>query len=72
MSRGLVFLYQNEKKKKTLNMEWGGLRILLKFEIIWMRIGQVIRLRNDANFSKLCFAQSTEAVEYTDCSSAEG
>ena len=28
------------------------LLILLKFDIIWTKIGQVIRLKNDVNFSE--------------------
>ena len=41
------------EKKKTFNIEfWVVLHMLSKFEIIWMRTGQVIRLQNDINISE--------------------
>ena len=29
-------------------------KYVVKFEIIWMRIGQIIRLQNDIDFSEMC------------------
>ena len=43
-----------EEKKKLKNFQL-FLYMLLKFEIIWMRFGQVIRLQNDINFSETSY-----------------
>ena len=39
--------FKHKHKHKIFNL---FLHMLLKFEIIWTRIGQVIRLRNDIHF----------------------
>ena len=41
---------------QTLNIEL-FLHMLIKSEIIWRKIGQVIRLWNDMNFSETCASQ---------------
>ena len=47
----MSFLYL-KKKKKLKNFEL-FLHMPLKFEIIWMRIGQVITSQNDVDFSEI-------------------